>query len=78
LDWMPSEIVVPREILEAERRTKQAPPKGRNAPKNLLADRDAEILSRYRSGEKAAAIAEDLDLHVVSVMRAINRAEEAA
>lgn len=78
LAWMPVEILVPREIVQAERRVKQPAPKGRRAPENLIADRDAEMLERYRAGVKAAVIASDFDLHVSSVMRAIDRAEQAA
>ena len=78
LRWMPREIVVPREILAADRREKQDPPKGKHAPKTLLADRDASILERYRAGEKAAMIAADMNMHVSSVMRALERAEAAA
>lgn len=76
LGWMPQEIRVPRELLAAEK-VRQPTLKGKHVPKRLLASRDAEILERYRAGEKAAEIADALDLHVSSVMRALDRAEAA-
>jgi hypothetical protein len=78
LAWMPREIVVPREIIALDRRPQQARPRGHPAPKRLMADRDAELLHRYRRGEKASSIAADVGLHVSSVMRALDRAEQAA
>jgi hypothetical protein len=77
LAWMPREIVVPRGIAHPAK-GKQDPPKGKHAPKALMGNRDSDMLERYRSGEKAAAIAGDLGLHVSSVMRALERAEAAA
>jgi DNA invertase Pin-like site-specific DNA recombinase len=74
LKWMPREIVVPREILALEKRVAQAKPKGRHAPKNLMAARDAEIAVAYEGGKRTPEIASEFGLSDSQVQKILNEA----
>jgi DNA-binding NarL/FixJ family response regulator len=72
LDWMPHEIVVPREIVEAEKRLSK-PVKGRGVSKAQLGDRDAEIAARYEEGVRTPELAVEYGLSESQVQRILNK-----
>jgi hypothetical protein len=72
--WMPREIVVPREILAAER-VKQVPVKGKGVSNGQRASRDSEIIQRaVINGETAQSLADDMGLSVRQVQRVLDAA----
>jgi hypothetical protein len=74
LAWMPSEILVPREILALERRVAQQAPRGKGVSETQRRDRNSEIVQRAVEGESVQALAADLGLSERTVQRVLDAA----
>lgn len=80
VEWMPAGVRVPRWVVVADERARSQPKKvrGRGAGRTLLAERDASIRDRFRSGERVKEIALSAGLSVARVNEIVYREREVA
>jgi hypothetical protein len=77
LGWMPHEILVPREIVEAEKRLSK-PVKGRGVSQVQRDGRDEEIKAAFRAGAKPKDLAAEYGLSVPRVNEIVYHEREVA